>query len=335
MITFKEEFVGCPKWVRAIKIGGSDAIVMWLALKLYAATHPTNGFVPDEEVDSLRGAPKQPRKALKALVDCGALDAEGARGAGLVEQERHGWQLHDYTEHANSSERETLRRERAREKKRRQREQERLELELLQSSRVGGRQPDYGKGTVPGTVPGTLPESPGGVPLLPAPGHSGARPPALVHAREPNPTQPNQHENNPPPKDLSGSATDETGVVVVFDDGRKVPCPADLELTDGQASALELGQGMTRYQIGVLSARYRASFTANPDDARALVVWRKCMAQWISGQFSNPSRRPPRAPDEETDQQVRRRLKDGPRQPNVHDHSDHDEHLRVIGATEI
>jgi hypothetical protein len=103
MITIKEEFLAGVKAQRAIALGGGDAIVMWLALKGYAASHPTDGFIPDEDVDRLPGAPKNARKMLKCLGECGAVQRDGTRGAGLVDKVEHGWQLHDYLDHATSS----------------------------------------------------------------------------------------------------------------------------------------------------------------------------------------------------------------------------------------
>jgi hypothetical protein len=188
MITIKEEFVDCDKWRRAVDLGGSDAIVMWLALKRYTSANPTDGFIPDEEIDKLPGAPRRARKALEALVGCGKLARDGSRGAGLVEKAEHGWQLHDYEDHANSSTEEKLRREKARDKKRAQREAKRRELEQLRSR---------------GQSRGTAGDSPGGQIAGQPPGHSGARPPAHVRERAPTPTQPNQ-QNPPPSVDLTG-----------------------------------------------------------------------------------------------------------------------------------
>jgi hypothetical protein len=62
--------------------------------------------------------------------------------------------------------------------------------------------------------------------------------------------------------------------------------------------------------------------------------WRKCLSKAICSDFGNPRTRPPRAPEEETEEQRRRRVKDGPRQPNRLDHSTKEAHLRAIGGTE-
>jgi hypothetical protein len=134
LIVIKEEFVGGEKWRRAVKLGRCDAIAMWLALKCYASQHPSSaGFVPDEDIEELPGAPRAPRKALQALVECGRLLPGGGRGPGLVEPVECGWQLHDYLDHSQAPEELELRREKARLKKQKQREEQRRELELVRS----------------------------------------------------------------------------------------------------------------------------------------------------------------------------------------------------------
>jgi|GEM_PF-4921790 len=130
MILIKEEFVGGEKWCRAVKLGGNDVIAMWLAMKRYCSLHPdTEGFVPDEELDALPGAPRAARrKPLQALIECGRLLPGGQRGTGLVEPAEGGWKLHDYLDHSAAPEEIELRRQKARLRKQDERERKRLEL---------------------------------------------------------------------------------------------------------------------------------------------------------------------------------------------------------------
>jgi hypothetical protein len=129
MILIKEEFIGGEKYRRAVKLGGNDAIAMWLALKCYCSQHPdTEGFVPAEVLADLPGAPRRAGKALQALSDCGRLLPGGERGAGLIEQADRGWQMHDYLDHSVSPEEIELRRERARLRQQAHRENKRREL---------------------------------------------------------------------------------------------------------------------------------------------------------------------------------------------------------------
>lgn len=196
MLVLKEEFVGGDKWRRAVKLGGSDAIVMWLALKCYAAQHPsTEGFVPDESLDDLPGAPRdEPRKAIEALVQCGLLGPDGTRGAGLVDLVEGGFQLHDYLDHSQTPEEIELRREKARDKKRRYREQQRRELAALREQSLVAHIPILA--AVPGDNRGTTGDGPPVASLTCARPHvpASAPAPALAGMRsQPNPTQPNQN----------------------------------------------------------------------------------------------------------------------------------------------
>lgn len=199
MIVIKEEFVGGEKHSRAMKIGGGDAIAMWLALKCYASLHPAaEGFIADEDIDTLAGAPRRPRKALQALVECGRLLPDGQRGPGLVDPVEGGWRLHDYLDHSVSPEEEELRRTRARLKKKRQRDEKRRELEQLrelelrgQGGHVPGTQGDMSRGTgwgdTGGHVPGTSPRD----------SLARLRPPGPGPTGDPNPPQPNFKSSAP------------------------------------------------------------------------------------------------------------------------------------------
>jgi hypothetical protein len=181
VITIKEEFLTDAKTKRAIRLGGSVAIHMWLAMKAYAAAKLTDGFVPDVLIDDLPGAPKNPRKALRALVECRAPKHDGTMGSGLVDEAPNGWQLHDYLDHANSAQEELQRREKERTRK--------AAYRATKTGHVprdnGGTQGGTGNGTDGGTTHGT--ES--GVPrdLARAP---DTRPRAPAPPAQPSPAQP-------------------------------------------------------------------------------------------------------------------------------------------------
>lgn len=198
MILIKEEFVGGEKWRRAVKLGGSDAIALWVAMKCYCSLHPdTEGFVPDEELDALPGAPRGARRrALQALIKCGRLLLAGERGTGLVEVAPGGWRLHDYLDHSAAPEEIELRREKARIKKQTYREHKRIELaavrrfagELAAGDSPGGHPGDNG-GDNGGTVVGDV--------LAGAPPHESARAPAPTRASaHPSPALPNPTQKN-------------------------------------------------------------------------------------------------------------------------------------------
>jgi hypothetical protein len=209
MILVKEEFVGGEKWRRAVKLGGSDAIVLWLAMKCYCSQHPdTEGFVPGEEIEALPGAPRGARrKALQALLECGRLLPGGGRGTGLVEPAEGGWKLHDYLDHSASPEELELRRAKAALRKQTYRESKRRELDAVRRLSADlGAPPPLGAGDTAGHVPrdtrGHVPHVEGDIagdtggtvsrdgPTGAGP-HEGAHGPALTRAgAHPSPTQP-------------------------------------------------------------------------------------------------------------------------------------------------
>jgi hypothetical protein len=206
MILVKEEFIGGEKWRRAVKLGGSDAIVLWVAIKCYCSQHPdTEGFVPGEELEALPGAPRGARrKALQALLECGRLLPGGDRGPGLLEPAEGGWILHDYLEHSASPEEIELRRARARLRKQDYRERTRRELAavLRLTADLGTpalAPPPLEAGDTVGHVPhvpwDTSGDTGGTVPrddLAGACPREGERVPAPTRASaHPNPTQPN------------------------------------------------------------------------------------------------------------------------------------------------
>jgi len=64
-----------PKFIRAAKLGGSEAIHLWLGLRAYCGKHLTDGAIPKDMLDEVRGPanPKKRAAALAALVTVGLL----------------------------------------------------------------------------------------------------------------------------------------------------------------------------------------------------------------------------------------------------------------------
>jgi hypothetical protein len=162
LITVKEEFLGSVKTKRAMKLGGSDSVVLWLALKGYVAASNSGGFIPAEAVPDLEGVPRNWRKVMRALVDCGKLKPDGTRGTGLVYEVEHGYQLHDYEDHGTPVDVEERRRK-AREQKRRRRAEIATGKEPCPSDRTGQR-PDNKTGQRDRTGNGQKPYVPPGAP---------------------------------------------------------------------------------------------------------------------------------------------------------------------------
>jgi hypothetical protein len=82
-----------PKFIRAVKLGGDSAVFLWLGLRSYCGKQLTDGFVPTDMLDEVRG-PKDPKKraaALAALIE-----------VRLLEQADDGVQMHDYLQWSRS-----------------------------------------------------------------------------------------------------------------------------------------------------------------------------------------------------------------------------------------
>ncbi len=98
-----------PKFVRAVRLGGSEAIHLWLGLRAYCAQFLSDGLVPTDMLPEVRG-PLNERKreaALSALVD-----------VGLLERCDVGVRLHDYLDWSSSRDEVLTRRGRDADRKR-------------------------------------------------------------------------------------------------------------------------------------------------------------------------------------------------------------------------
>jgi hypothetical protein len=68
-----------PKFIRAVKLGGSEAVHLWLGIRSYCGQNLTNGKVPADMIDELRGPiePQGRAKALEVLISVGLLIRDG------------------------------------------------------------------------------------------------------------------------------------------------------------------------------------------------------------------------------------------------------------------
>jgi hypothetical protein len=97
-----------PKFIRAVKLGGSEAVHLWLGLRAYCGKHLTDGAIPKDMLDEVRGPtnPKKREVALAALFTVGLLDDGGSDVL-----------MHDFLDWSSSREAVLAARERARERK--------------------------------------------------------------------------------------------------------------------------------------------------------------------------------------------------------------------------
>jgi hypothetical protein len=84
-----------PKFVRAVKLAGPDALFLWMGLRAYCSRFLTDGAIPLDMVDEVKG-PKDPERRANAL--------EALKTSNLVEDVPDGVYLHDYLDHAPSRE---------------------------------------------------------------------------------------------------------------------------------------------------------------------------------------------------------------------------------------
>lgn len=105
-----------PKFIRAARLAGSEAIHMWLGLRAFCGQQLTDGFIPVDMLDEVRG-PKLDRKrsvAMEALIT-----------VGLLEQEDGGFRMHNYLKWSRSKSQVLADRARARERQAKSREMSR------------------------------------------------------------------------------------------------------------------------------------------------------------------------------------------------------------------
>lgn len=287
MITIKEELIGSTKLLRAIKLGGHEAVTLWLALKAYASTHPTDGFVPTDtiEQESKRLGIRKPEKALSALLDCGELRPNGTRGDGLVEPHEFGCVLHDYLDHALSGDELVERKMRDRERKVLQRDRARLRTILMasgmSSTEADHRVRDMSREQVTDALGLSRDmsrdsdrdghtESDCDEPRAPADASADTHTDARAF---PSPTQPSP---------------------LVTVDGRParggdVSCPPDLELSRDETTNLAIGTGMTQEFISRATPQLRARFLS--DSPRALPQWKRTLITALSNSWSDRAKR--------------------------------------------
>jgi hypothetical protein len=102
-----------PKFIRAVNLGGSEAVHLWLGLRAYCGQLLTDGLIPSDMIGEVRG-PKEPRRRAAALA--------ALKAAGLVDPDPEGVRMHDYLQWSASRDDITSRRKSARERQTRHRD---------------------------------------------------------------------------------------------------------------------------------------------------------------------------------------------------------------------
>lgn len=102
-----DQILNHDKFIRARKLGGSEAIDLWLGIRAYCGQRLSDGFVPSDMLSEVRGPLNEKKRAaaLKVLVDVRLLDpCDG------------GFQMHDYLDWSRSKSQVLADRARARER---------------------------------------------------------------------------------------------------------------------------------------------------------------------------------------------------------------------------
>lgn len=107
-----DQILNHPKFIRAVKLGGAETVFLWLGIRAYCGQLLTDGFVPSDMLDEVRGPlnAKKRAAALQVLVEVRLLDpCDG------------GFRMHDFLDWSRSKAQVLADRERARERQARSR----------------------------------------------------------------------------------------------------------------------------------------------------------------------------------------------------------------------
>jgi hypothetical protein len=259
-IELDDQILNHPKFIRAVKIGGSEAIHLWLGMRAYCSQNLTDGFIPSDMLDEVRGpkSEKARRSAMAALVE-----------VNLVELRDDGVALHDYLDWASSRDEVTQWRAKARERKAKSRTVSHAE------SQCDGQCDE--------------PVTPGGVTdtrsIAPAPAYA-------LGAPSPSPSaSPTDQRDQPVAKDLTGQSEPEQQQQ---QQPTKIPCPPDLCLLDGQIANLEMS-GAPRWAIDILTRDMVGKFIADTGNPRTREAWLKTLSRAVTGEWNSGRR--PKKPD--------------------------------------
>jgi len=205
-----------PKFIRAVRLGGSEALHLWLGMRAWCAQALSDGAIPEDMIDEVRGPRRGRDKALAALVT-----------VGLVERTDTGWTLHDYADWADSREEVLAARKKAadRQKASRQRRSgESQGAERSESRCMSRRDIAVTDGVSHGSV----------TPSVTLPPRARTE----TDTETDTETTPLCPPVDSQPKDLTGGAR-------AADSGRAgIPCPSDLRLEPKDLASLEVTPGI-------------------------------------------------------------------------------------------
>jgi len=284
VITIKEEFYANHKAKRAHRLGGANALLLWHLMKAYCAPRGC-GFVPRDALTDFPIQVPGSAKCIKALVECGELDADGGRGPGLLDEVEHGWMLHDYGDHAMVEDEIEDRRQSDRERKQLQRDRATLRVTLVKGGMSHSEAVDVVRDMSRDALRDMIKKSRDELESVTPHADMRVRPPASAPVcdaprtptRDPTPPQP-----NPTHLDDADEAHGSQVRNRVHTDA-DIPCPPDLQLTQAQASQLTMGLGIPQDAIDRWTATIRARLVTS--EPRTLAKWQRSLSTALTSDW--------------------------------------------------
>lgn len=83
-----DQILNHPKFIRAVKLGGSETVHTWLGIRAYCAQNRTDGFVPADMLEEIRGPLGAEKRAAAVKV---------LRKVGLLDSAVGGVQMHNFS----------------------------------------------------------------------------------------------------------------------------------------------------------------------------------------------------------------------------------------------
>lgn len=83
-----DQILNHPKFIRAVKLGGSETVHAWLGIRAYCAQNRTDGFVPTDMLEEIRGPLDTEKRATAVKV---------LRKVGLLDSAVGGVQMHNFS----------------------------------------------------------------------------------------------------------------------------------------------------------------------------------------------------------------------------------------------
>lgn len=247
-----DQIMNHPKFIRARRLGASEAIDMWLGIRAYVGQNLSDGFVPTDMLEEVRGPTGKKRvAALEVLTKVGLVHAvtDGqidpdacarcAQRIGELKVSESGIQMHDYLQWSRSKSQVIADRERARER---------------QAKSRGKSQRDNGGSSGRVTMASTT---------------------TTTSATSSATT------TTPKPPELSSSDPD-----------AKVPCPVPLPLDDQDFAGLQLDVGIPRNVAEANLRAWAADERAAKSNPRPVGAWVKCGLKALRGKWSDGANRP-------------------------------------------